>query len=211
MTWLDKISKIYLINLPHREDRLLAFSKQAEEYSIPYERISAIYRPSGAEGLRDTMSALFAQEIAKNTPHVLVFEDDCEFVVPPPIFHDSMDKVAAQLPENYWMCFLGCQITGSISHFHAPNVIQASKMFSTHAVVYSLQGMKEIMARNFAFPIDNFYVDEIEKQGHSYCTYPLLCSQTPGFSDIGQNTISWKPFIDARYEQKIGEFHGNRR
>ena len=208
MAWTDKISRIVVINLPNREDRLLSFAKQAEEYSIPYERISAIKDVEGAKGLRDTMANLFNDCIEKNLQNCLVFEDDTEMVVPPPIFHDTVEKVIDQLPENYWMCFLGCQITGSISHFHSPNVIQASKMFSTHAVLYSLQGMKEAIGRPFSYPIDNYYVDELEPNGHSYCTYPLLCSQKPDVSDIGGQFIDWSPFIQARYETRIGEFNG---
>lgn len=211
MSWVDKISKIVLINLPHREDRLLKFAKQAENYNIPYARVIAIHNEQGAIGLRDTMQNLFLKEIEHGTKNLLVFEDDALLVVPPEIFHDSMNKVVDQLPENYWMCFLGCQITGSISHFHSPNVIQASKMFSTHAVLYSLQGMKEIIGHGFKSPIDNYYVDEIESQGNSFCSYPLLCSQDAGYSDICKNEISWRPFIEARYETKIGEFNGNRR
>lgn len=208
LNWAEKISSIFLINLPHREDRLLKFAEQSDKYEIHYKRVSAIKKPNGAEGLRDTMLELFNAEIEKGSRNILVFEDDCIIVVPPPIFHDTMNNVVDQLPENYLMCFLGCQITGDISHFNSPNIIKANKMFSTHAVLYSLQGMREIVARGFKYPIDNYYVDEIEPIGRSYCTYPLLCSQDAGFSDICQNEISWRPFIEARYETKIGEYHG---
>lgn len=207
MEWQNKISRIVVLNLPERDDRLLDFAKQAEQYNIPYERISAIKDTQGAKGLRDTMVLLFNDCISMGLENCLVFEDDAEIVASPPVFDDTMNKVVSQLPGNYWMCFLGCQITGSISHYHSPNVIQATMMFSTHAVLYSLQGMKEIAGRDFKYPIDNFYVSDIERYGHSYCTYPLLCSQKPGYSDICQNEISWVPFIDAKYQQKINEFH----
>jgi hypothetical protein len=208
MSWLNKINRIVVLNLPHREDRLLHFAAQADKYELPYHRIEAIKDNQGAKGLKDTMVKLFTEEIEKGTKHILVFEDDAEILLPPPIFHDTMDKVTEQLPENYWMCFLGCQITGSISHFPSPNIIQASKMFSTHSVLYSLQGMKEIMARGMDSPIDNFYVDKVEGAGNSYCTYPLLCSQKPDVSDIGGQFIDWTPFIQARFQTRIAEYHG---
>lgn len=208
MNWVDKISNIVVLNLPHREDRLLKFSQQADEYEIPYNRKSAIKKPNGAEGLRDTMLDLFTTSISAGIKNILVFEDDCIIIVPPPIFHDTMNKVIEQLPENYLMCFLGCQITGKISHFHSGNIIQADKMYSTHAVLYSLNGMMEVVSRGFKYPIDNYYVDEIEPIGKSYCVYPLLCSQDSGYSDICQNEINWRPFIEARYETKIGEHNG---
>lgn len=210
MSWLNKINRIVVLNLSHREDRLLHFAEQADKYQIPYERIEAIKDTQGAKGLRDSMVKLFNDEIEKDTRHILVFEDDAKIVVEPFWFHDTMDKVAEQLPENYWMCFLGCQITGSVSHFASPNIIQATKMFSTHAVIYSLQGMKEIMARGFDYPIDNYFVDKIEGAGNSYCTYPLLCSQTAGVSDIGGQEIDWNPFIVHKYAERLSAYNGKR-
>lgn len=206
MEWLNKINDIVVLNLAHREDRLLHFAEQAEKYELPYRRIEAIKDNQGAKGLRDTMVKLFTEEINKGTKHLLVFEDDAEFVVPPPIFHDTINILFRQLPDNYWMCFLGCQITGKINDFYSSNIIKASKMFSTHSVIYSLQGMKEIMARSFSYPIDNFYVEQIENYGNSYCSYPLLCSQKPDISDICGQFIDWTPFIQARYQTRIAEY-----
>ena len=76
-------------------------------------------------------------------------------------------------------------------------------MFSTHAVIYSERGMKEILASVLEGPIDNHYVAKIEPIGGSYCVYPLLASQREGFSDIGQEKFSWRPFIEAKYEPEI--------
>jgi hypothetical protein len=203
MNWLSEISRIVVLNLNKRDDRLLEFAKQADDYSIPFERISAIEKENGAEGLRDTMKEVFTEALENNRHNLLVFEDDCEFVEEPSTFNLYMDKVIEQLPENYWMVFLGCQLTGTGCFMQSPNLIRGKKMFATHAVLYSKQGMTEIMGRDFQYPIDNFYVAELQNYGHCYCTYPLLASQRVGYSDIGKNVISWKPFIDQRYTQQM--------
>lgn len=203
--WRNFVDKIYVVNLLKRTDRLLQITEDFEKYEIPFERFQAIENDRGAEGLRDTMKLLFESCVEKGYRNVLVFEDDADFVIEKFWFHDTMDKVAIQLPDNYHICFLGCQLTVTPSHFHSPNLISAQKMFSTHAAIYSLQGMKEILSRDFDFPIDNYYVAEIQPMGHCYCTYPLLCSQREGYSDIGHNFISWKPFIEHRFEQKVSE------
>lgn len=206
MEWINKIGRIVCLNLPHREDRLLAFTEMMEKYQIPFERINAIHdKEQGARGLRDTMINLFTEEIEKKTEHILVFEDDAEIIIQEPMFHGAMTKVMQQLPENYHMVFLGCQITSNGCRWVSPNLIQVVKAFSTHAVLYSLQGMKEILARGLGYPIDNWYVDNLQALGHSYCTYPFLVSQRDGFSDIGMNWISWKPFLEQRFKQKLGE------
>lgn len=210
MSWIDFFSDIYVINLAKRTDRLIQITIDFEKYGIPFKRVEAIELPSGAEGLMETMKQIFREAIAEKKEHILIFEDDNEFVCGVDQFHLTMENVIAQLPENYIMIFLGCQVTGGATSFHSPNLVCGNQMFSTHAVMYSLQGMKEIMSRGFEYPIDNFYVAKIEKIGRSYFTYPLLCSQYAGFSDIGKNEISWKPFIEAKYQQVINELlsHG---
>jgi len=206
MDWINRVTRICVLNLTHRTDRLLDFTEQAEIYEIPFDRINAIQdKESGARGLRDTMVNLFREEIAKGTEHLLVFEDDALIVVEPITFHETMDKVMEQIPENYHMVFLGCQITVNGCKFAYPNLIRVVKAFSTHSVLYSLQGMKEMVDR-MGYPIDNWIVDKIQPMGHSYCTYPFLCSQKPGISDIySGNFIDWRPFLDIRYQQRLHE------
>ena len=204
MEWLSKINRVVVLNLPHRTDRLLDFTAMCEEYEIPFERINAIKDEQGARGLRDTMALLFDEEIEKGTQHLLVFEDDAEIIVERGKFNNSMNEVVKQLPENYHMVLLGCQITSNGCQFISPNLIRVKKAFSTHAVIYSLQGMKEIMARDFGYPIDNWYVAELQNFGHSYCTYPFLVSQRDGVSDIGGRFISWKPFLEQKFKQQLG-------
>lgn len=204
--WISFFDAIYVINLNKREDRLLQITEDFEKYEIPFERITAIENDKGAEGLKDTMVKIFNDSIEKNHSHILVFEDDCKIIVDPKLFHDSMNKVTEQVPENYIMCFLGCQLSGRISHFPSPNIISASKLFSTHSVMYSNRGMKIIIGSNLQAPIDNHYVANVEPLGCSYCTFPLLTSQYTGYSDIGKNVHAWDPFITPRFQQKLNEF-----
>lgn len=206
MNWLNKISKIVVLNLIHREDRLIQITEHFDEYKIPYERVSAIKDEQGARGLRDTMLLVFSQAMADNLENILVFEDDAVCVEPVDIFHNTMNKVMEQLPENYDMCFLGCQPTGGFPNgFHSPNLLQVQKAFSTHAVLYSKKGIREIMGREFGYPIDNWYVDEIEPIGNCYTVHPFLFSQRKGFSDIGREVFDWGPFLQPRHIQKINE------
>ena len=207
MNWIDKISRIVCLNLAHREDRLLSFTEQAEKYSLPFDRVPAINdAENGARGLRDTMVKLFTESIDNRINHLLVFEDDCDIVVDPVIFHQTMDSVVEQLPPQYDMILLGCQLSHRIQGFYSTNLFPVTMAFSTHAVLYSLQGMKNILYSHLDFPIDNDMVKKIQPIGRTYCVYPLLCSQTVGRSDIGKADISWKPFIETRYEQRINEY-----
>lgn len=205
--WQNFFDEIYVINLLKREDRLLQTTKDFEEYEIPFTRISAIEDENGARGLRDTMTQLFTEAIAKGYKNILVFEDDAKVVVDKIWFTMTMENIVAQLPENYHLCLLGGQPAQKFSHFFSSNLIPVNMFFSTHSVAYSLQGMKEIMSRGMGFPIDNWMIDAIQRLGHSYCTYPLLTSQHPGISDIGKNFIDWTPFIQTNYERRLAEMN----
>lgn len=205
MNWTGFFSQIYLVNLGKREDRLLEITEHFEQYEVPFKRVEAIEKPNGAEGLRDTMLLIFEDALKNNYDNILVFEDDCKFVVGKDIVDDVMNKVVKQLPENYLLCFLGGQPSGGYSSFFSPNLLPVIKYFSTHSVAYSKQGIKEIMSRGMGFPIDNWFVDEIETLGNCYAVDPILCTQREGFSNIGHAEINWDLFIVPKHNQEVNK------
>lgn len=208
MNWINKIDAIYCINLAKREDRLLEFTGMMEEYEIPFKRVEAVEDSNGARGLRDTMVKIFTEALEKGHKQILVFEDDAEIVVSKDLFHITMNSVIDNLPEMWIMCFLGNQVTGKFTHRYHPNILSATKMFSTHAAIYSERGMRECLSQGFDYPIDNYFVEKIEPMRASYTIYPMLASQREGFSNIYGNKINWKPFIEGSYNQKYSEFGG---
>ena len=203
MSWTDFFDCIYLINLPKRVDRLLHAAEQFEKFDIPYKRISAIEAENGAEGLRDTMLLIFNEAAQQGYKNILVFEDDVLFLEED--VNDIMNKVVQQVPDNYRMILLGAQYSNGFSSFYSPNLLPVTKAFATHAVAYSALCIKEVLALQLGFPIDNWLVSEIQPRGGTYGVYPLLATQKEGYSDIGKNNISWRPFIDGRFQQKIAE------
>lgn len=206
MKWINYFDAIYVINLSKREDRLLRITEHFEIYNIPFERVEAIQRANGAEGLRDTMTKIFREAIEKDFKRVLIFEDDAIVVVDEHTFHETMNGVTEQLPESFHVCFLGCQLSHRIKDWHSKNLFPVTMAFSTHSVAWGIEGMKQCVVE-MGFPIDNWMTTNLEPLGKSYCVYPLLCSQVPGISDIGGgNYMDWRPFIDMRYEQKINEY-----
>jgi len=207
MNWIDFFDAIYVINLLKRQDRLLDITQHLEEYEIPFKRWSAVEKPNGAEGLRDTMIQIFNHSVENDYQNILVFEDDALFVEQPLTVHNTMNEVVKQIPENYLLCFLGGQPTGGYNSFYSPNLLPVHKYFSTHSVMYSRAVINEILGRGLGFPIDNWYVDEIETLGNCYATNPLLCTQRSGFSDIGKSEINWNLFIEPKHRQELAKLH----
>lgn len=205
MAWTDFFTKIFVINLPERTDRLLDIAEELNKWDIPYELVNAIKHEKGAEGLRLTVLSIFEKAVANNWESVLIFEDDCIFVESCGNPNDTMELAVKQLPRNWHILLLGAQVTGGFKGRLSPNLLRVEKAFATHAWALSLQVMKEILSQGLYAPIDNCLVERIQPMGETYITFPLLCTQKPGYSDIGQSEINWLPFIEQRYYQKLGE------
>lgn len=203
--WTNFFDKILVINLPSRTDRLLQIAEELYKWGIPYELVNATPHEDGAEGLRITVEKIFRDAIAKNLSSVLIFEDDAMFVESCGNPNETMEQVVKQLPPTWQLLYLGAQCTNGFKAKPSNNLLLLDMAFATHAWAISLDGMKEILAAGLEAPIDNSIVKTIQPKGNTYITYPLLCTQRPGYSDIGRTEINWQPFIEQRYYQKFSE------
>jgi GR25 family glycosyltransferase involved in LPS biosynthesis len=174
-----------------------------DKYGIDFELVDGMTSEiGGAEGLRLTVEKIFKESIEKKHSHILVFEDDVVFNENPNSF---MGEVIKQLPDNYWITYLGAQCTRGFKRRYSANLLQLDGAFATHAWMISLQGMKEIIGLGLEAPIDNFIVDKIQPAQNCYITFPLLATQRAGISSIGGQFIEWDFFITPRYYQKLAE------
>jgi GR25 family glycosyltransferase involved in LPS biosynthesis len=205
MAWTDFFTKIFVINLPERTDRLLDIAEELDKWGIPYELRNAIKKENGAEGLRETVWNIIEEGVFNNWQSVLIFEDDCVFVESCGNPNDTMEQVVKQLPDMWQLLYLGGQVTNGFKLRHSPNLLLLDMCFATHAWALSLDAMKNIISEGLDYPIDNSVVKTIQPRGHTYITYPLLATQRAGHSDIGKTYINWQPFIEQRYYQKLGE------
>jgi GR25 family glycosyltransferase involved in LPS biosynthesis len=191
--------------LPSRTDRLLQIAEELYKWGIPYELVNATPHEDGAEGLRITVEKIFRDAIAANLKSVLIFEDDAMFVDSCGNPNDTMEQVVKQLPPTWQLLYLGAQCTNGFKAKPSNNLLLLDMAFATHAWAISLDGMREILAAGLEAPIDNSVVKTVQPKGNTYITYPLLCTQRPGYSDIGRTEINWQPFIEQRYYQKFSE------
>jgi hypothetical protein len=206
MSWdTTFIDRVFLVNLKKREDRFKEFFEMALEHNIVFERWEAIEYPNeGARGLRDTMQRLFVECLSRGYKNVMVFEDDA--LILRPDFNDIMDSVVRQIPANYDIVYGGSQPTiGFPEGFHSHNLLKLYKGFATHHCIYSESVMKYLAGTTWGYPIDNWLVDHIQTAGNCYQIYPFLTTQRAGFSDIGGQTWTWRPFLEIRFDQKIME------
>lgn len=205
MSWTDFFTKIFVINLPERTDRLLDIAEQLYKWNIPYELVNAVKHENGAEGLRITVEGIFREAVKQEWESILIFEDDAIFVDSGGNPNEVMEKVVKQLPKTWDILYLGAQCTTGFKMRVSSNLLLVENAYATHAWALSLHGIKEVLMSVLEAPIDNCVVKKIQPQGNTYITYPLLCSQRAGMSNIGNTYIDWSPFIEQRYYQKLGE------
>lgn len=201
--WTDFFDKIYVVNLAKRTDRMKQAKEQLDKYNIPFERWEAIENLDGAEGLRLTMIELFTHAINSNYLNVLVFEDDVDVI--DESINEVMENVVHQIPYDYDIIYLGCQLSTVPTGFYWTHLMKCKQMQSTHAAFYSLKVMKEILASDFFAPIDNCFIKIIQPKGNCYAVYPILCSQIVSKSDIytSEPEMNWKKFIEVKYYNQI--------
>lgn len=198
MSWTSFPDKIFLINLAKRKDRLESATRKFKEYNIPFERVEAVEHEKGAEGLRITMETIFQDAINNAYKNILIFEDDLDIIEPE--INTIMPKVIQELPSDYDIIYLGCQLCNYVD-FHSNHLIRSHTMYATHAAMYSLQAMKKFMELPRFSPVDNFIVQYIQCSDRCFCTFPILASQIPSHSDIysDQEIMDWRKYIQVKY------------
>ncbi len=202
--WTNRF-KILVINLKHRQDRLKQVVEELGKYAIPFQLIEAIPNETGALGLLQTMRLIFQKAINEDTKELLLFEDDVLFLNDPNVF---MDECLKQLPDDYDLLFLGGNPTQQFTGFYSPNLLPVSRMFSTHAVLYSRKAMERFLELGELIPLDVRIMVPIQQQGKSFCTYPLLCTQRAGHSDIENRDVDWDFAISKRYNFLVNQLKG---
>ncbi len=198
--WCDFFNKTFLINLPERRDRYWISTWELTRYNIPYEVIRATKNQDGREGLYQTMRQMFERSVQAGYKRILVFEDDVRLVTDPgPV----MEKVIPQLPDNWDLLYLGCNLATRPTKFYSPNLLPVTRALSTHAVGYSRACMERILSLPKLLPIDNLFCQTIQAAGKSFCVCPFLVSQYAGYSDIEKRDTDWSNVLDKRFAEQV--------
>lgn len=198
--WYDFFDKIYLINLPERRDRYWISTLELTKLSLKYEVIKAIKNIDGRQGLYQTMWNIFTDAVSKDYNRILIFEDDLKFVMDPgPV----LEKCIAQLPEDFDLFYLGCNLSERPARFYSENLLPVTRALSTHAVAYSNKCMHRILSLPNFLPVDLFFAHSIQSAGKSFCACPLLVTQYPGYSNIEGRETDWTAVIERRFQRNV--------
>lgn len=213
MNWTTCFDKIFLINLAFRKDRLARASAALIERDIPFEVKTALAFDDGARGLFETMKLLFSEMLAAGWQQILVLEDDPEFTDD---IHYYLPEMLHQLLEydpHYHLFYLGANTHAPLQPV-APNILQAYRCRSSHAIAYSRPGVQEVIKHMgmYLYPYDEVLENKVQltadgKPGRCYVAYPMLISQANGYSDIEKREVDMNYMI-SRFRENTKHISG---
>jgi GR25 family glycosyltransferase involved in LPS biosynthesis len=217
---MNTLDNIVCINLDSREDRWSECLKEFKNLNIEslVQRYPAV--PSKIGILGCTMSHVNCIKIAKEKKYknVLILEDDVVFNTD--IFYDVLIKTFNQLDSNnlkYDMIYLGANLRGHDNKLIDKNLAKIVSAKTTHAYIinssiydyiidaYSKIDWNDEYLWNHQNPnrmnIDTWYINNIQKRGNTYGTYPAIADQRPSYSDLTKQHSDYK--LSANYNELL--------
>lgn len=188
--------KTYVINLPHRVDRLRIAKQQFAKAGIcnytVFQAIDAkrlkikgtVEDNQGLIGCFLSHYVILQEAIINGYKRIAIFEDDILLVQD---FKEKFDIAYEQVPDKWQMLYLGYyERTGAAKVQVSENVTIPKNTWGTHAYMVQNKGIK-IMYDNLQTirsHIDVQITEDIVPKMYSYCISPAICYQSGIKSDI---------------------------
>lgn len=193
---MDRIPKIFVINLPHRTDRLKSISAELDRMGLldKMEIVEGVILPArdGTGTLGITIAHSRCLEIAKERGYemIMILQDDCKFLVNKDTFHSEIETFLKTAPEDWnglwfgsvtgndyikaesnWMFGAGFnQDTATLIH---------SRFYSELIDMYHLCRDKFIETEDHKYEIDSWVATTVK----IYNLQNKICGQADNFSD----------------------------
>lgn len=190
---------LFVIHLPHRNDRYIHLQKLHKIYwSFTFHIVKGIQRSNGADGCRLSHQSIVARAKKEGRPYVIVLEDDCDFLVSNVVLYDRMKACVEYLqtqPEI--QCITGCGNIAVLINGETPpvTVVQSFRDFklvnvpgvsTSHCVIYSASAYDAILAWE-----EGTVVDLALNTLNLGVTHPFLAKQISSYSDIEQKDVNY--------------------
>ncbi len=183
----------YCINLKNRRSRWVKMLKEAAKLDIEPIRFEAIFNHNGHLGCMMSHMELL-EEIEEDI--FMIIEDDILVLGT----REEMDAAIKQLPDDWDMLYLGAHLKSRIRRY-SDNLFTLKDARCNHAIMYNNQhGVVDYILKNYYIPIDNFYAEKVQERFNCYITYPMICTQDVGFSDI---IHAWKGYTAIEKNYKL--------
>lgn len=200
---LSDIRHAYYINLEHRIDRLQQVELEMQTMGINAQRFNAIVNKNGAIGCTMSHLRLLDNAIKNNYPHLLILEDDIQFLQPD-LFKQNFNRFL-ELHENNWDVII---ISGNNVPPYIPideTCIKVTQCQTTtgylvngHYLQTLRDNMKEGLEKLIKNPQSHFFyaVDKywfhLQQLDNWFLIIPMTVVQREGYSDIEKRVTNYK-------------------
>jgi len=225
---MDRIEKIYIINLKNRIVRWEESLIQLKKFNIEnYERFNAIcpdlkkidpiqYKNNnlkinekyiiGALGCKLSHIEIIKEAKEKNYKQIMILEDDFLFCKNFIEKYNKISKDIANEKINIDLLYLGFSIVRKdpFTCTSINNLKKVTNVHTTHAYIINYNFYDTILKEleNCYCEIDVCYAN-CQKKYNIYGIYPSLISQRPSFSDIIQKNTDYSNVIKLDYSNVI--------
>lgn len=208
-------SKIYLINLDKRKDRLDASMEEFTKVGIsslvkrqPGVVYTAFEDPkrNAYVGNHLAHAACLRNARESRVDSALIFEDDVEWFKNPQETKEFLEQSIIELPEDWDMLYLGINMDRYDLSIVSDHIARIFGGFSTHAYAVRSTMFDELIALNEdsnVIEIDVAYTENIIPYHNVYVTIPLLAGQRMGYSDIMGTVMNSNPMFLQRFESRL--------
>lgn len=202
------VDKVFVINLPHRKDRLDQFDIFAKKFQFEYEVFEAFDGKKNIDEnfiydgkkvgnpyinlnyFKGHVGCLLSHlELIKyckkmNYSTVMIFEDDCAFVDD---FNQKLELLFSNIDKDWQFLYLSGSLPEFTEHFNFYSRI--NKILTTHSYLMKSE-IFDIVIENFTQKVFSKEVDtcysDIHAQVKTYVSMPFITYQFEGYSDIGE-------------------------
>lgn len=188
--------RTYLINLPHRTDRLRIakqqFAKAGMDMPIIFPAIDA--KKLGITGMTEANQGLIGcfmshyfilqNAILSGYKRIAIFEDDILLVNG---FKEKLNTGLFEVPDKWELLYLGYyERTGSGKVQVSQNITIPKNTWGTHAYMVQGDGIKKMYdnLQTIRTHIDIQITEDIAPKLYTYCISPAICHQSGIKSDI---------------------------
>lgn len=203
MNPFDFFSHIYCINLDRRPDRWQNCVTEFRRLGIldRVERFSAVDEMDGGMGCTRSHQQLLADAVKRSFKTVLVFEDDLCFKHADvlPILSRSLRELRGR---SWGLFYLGLNPLGRLA-MNGRHLVQTNGAYCAHAYAYTRETAQALLADK-THPFDTLLAKAVSaKTVQAFATYPLLCSQSDGYSDIQKTVAQNGAHIEERFNAHV--------
>lgn len=207
------IEKIFIISLPERLiDRLIPLIDYLKSIDMSYWAYQATKNTNGKLGLLLTMEKLLTESMYAEFEQILVLEDDCNFIVDD--VKEQIEKCLLQLPKDFDCLYLGVNLFQKNVELYSENLIKLESGYATHAIIYSKKGIRKVLEAIRSKKLNQWALDEImvkliQPQGSCFAAYPMVVTQSNGYSDIEKKEIKYDRFLTDRFKERTAHLKKN--